>query len=82
MRRHIKAIKFDVYEFKRFSRSKYARKIFHRLQTQIKQGPQIYWYSVAAAFHNDTKLISIYFTMRNEQLGGSASRGSVQTSKE
>ena len=72
MRSHIPAIEFDVYEFKRLSRSKYARKIFHRLQTQIKQEPRIYWFSEAAAFHNDTKLISIYFTMRNEQLYGSA----------
>ena len=63
---------FDVYEFKRLSRSKYARKIFHRLQTQIKQEPRIYWFRVAAAFHNNTKLISIYFTTRNEQLRGSA----------
>ena len=72
MRSHIPAIEFDVYEFKRLSRSKYARKIFHRLQTQIKQEPRIYWFSEAAAFHNDTKLISIYFTTRNEQLRGSA----------
>ena len=56
----------------RLSRSKYARKIFHRLQTQIKQEPRIYWFSEAAAFNNDTKLISIYFTTRNEQLRGSA----------
>ena len=72
MRCHIPGIEFDVYEFKRFSHSKYARKIFHRLQTQIKQEPQIYWFSIAAAFHNDTKLISIYFTTQNEQLHGSA----------
>ena len=72
MRSHIPAIEFDVYEFKRLSHSKYARKIFHRLQTQIKQEPRIYWFSEAAAFHNDTKLISIYFTTRNEQLRGSA----------
>ena len=64
MRNHIPAIEFDVYKFNRFSRSKYARKIFHRLQIQIKQEQWIYWFSEAAVFHNDTKLISIYFTTR------------------
>jgi len=34
----------------------------------IKTRTNDYWFRVSAAFHNATKLISIYFTTRNEQL--------------